>query len=85
MTTEEMKAYLTKVQNDMPETRMLNAILTCFERTETLEKLVIQLQEKVNQIISEWNDKESAAPIQQEEDAINNEMPQEVIEDVDKC
>lgn len=84
MTVDEMNKILTKISSQTFQTKILNVVLTQYNEIKNLENLVIELQKKVNEIIDGWNDKESAAPVQQEEDAINNEMPQEVIEDVDK-
>jgi len=46
---------------------MMNAILTCFQEVKILEKMVVELQEKVNEIIGNWNTEiegiEDAAPV----------------------
>lgn len=71
MTREEMQKYLIKIQEQNPQTKMLNAILTCFDQIKSLEKLVIELQQKVNEII-EFINMENAEPVNEEEDLINN-------------
>lgn len=75
MTIEEMNNVLTKISSETFQTKVLNVLLTQYNEIKTLEKLVIELQEKVNEIIDGWNDKESAAPVQPEADALDNEMP----------
>ena len=53
----------------------MNAILTCYQDIDQLKKMVIELQEKVNEIIENWNVKiENAAPVNQEEDVIDTDI-----------
>ena len=73
MTFENMQEYLNKIQADRFQTKIMNALLSTYQEVKTLEKLVVELQQKVNEIISNWNEEiEDAAPVQQEKDAINN-------------
>lgn len=83
MTLEEMQSFLNGIQAQKPETKMMNAILTCYQEVKGLEQLVIELQQKVNEIARNWNKKiegiedadfQNAAPVQQEEDATNNDI-----------
>lgn len=83
MSFEEMQNFLNGIQAQKAQTKMMNAILTCFQEVKELEKMIIELQEKVNQIARNWNkeiegiedaDFQEAAPVQQEEDAINNDI-----------
>lgn len=75
MTREEMQNYLIKIQEQNPQTKMLNAILTCFDQIKNLEKLVIELQQKVNEIIQNWNKEiENAEPVNEEEGLIVNDI-----------
>ena len=55
MTTQEMQKYLSNLQNDRFQTKILNVILTIYAEQKQLEGLVIELQQKVNEIISNWN------------------------------
>lgn len=55
MTTQEMQKYLSNLQNDRFQTKILNVILTIYAEQKQLESLVIELQQKVNEIISNWN------------------------------
>lgn len=93
MTFEEMQSFLNGIQAEKTQTKIMNALLSCYQQVKTLENLVIELQEKVNQIAKNWNEEiegvseddiedasiqeiieENAAPVQQEEDAINNDI-----------
>ena len=73
MTREEMQKYLIKIQEQDPQTKMLNAILTCFDENKKLEKMIVELQQKVNEII-EFINKKDAAPVNEEEDLIVNDI-----------
>ena len=55
MTTQEMQKYLSNLQNDRFQTKILNVILTIYAEQKQLEGLVSELQQKVNEIISNWN------------------------------
>lgn len=75
MNFEEMQTFLSNIQAERPETKMMNAILTCYQDIDQLKIMVIELQEKVNEIIENWNVKiENAAPVNQEEDIINADI-----------
>ena len=75
MSFEEMQTFLSNIQAERPETKMMNAILTCYQDIDQLKKMVIELQEKVNEIIENWNVKiENAAPVNQEEDVIDTDI-----------
>ena len=58
MDFEIFRNYLSAIQNDSFETRTLNAILTCFEGVKNNQRMIIELQQKVNEIIGGWNEKE---------------------------
>ena len=70
MTIEQMTEYLTRLSNQRFQTKLLNVILTCFSEIDATKKMVIELQEKVNQIIGEWNKKED----QENAEALNNDI-----------
>lgn len=83
MTFEDMQNFLNGIQAEKPQTKIMNAILSCYQEVKILEKMVIELQEKVNEIIGNWNEEiegvqdaeiRDAAPVQQEEDAISNDI-----------
>ena len=75
MSFEEMQTFLSNVQAERPETKIMNAILTCYQDIDQLKKMVIELQEKVNEIIENWNVKiENAAPVNEEEDIIDADI-----------
>lgn len=75
MSTEEMRQFLVKAQQQTIENKMLSAILTCYQSIKNLEDQVIDTQKKVNQIIRQLNPiTEGAATVNQEEDAIVNDI-----------
>lgn len=78
MTFEEMQGFLNGIQAQKPETKIMNAILSCYQEVKQHEKLIIELQNKVNEIAKNWNEKIEgeidAAPVQQEEDLLNNDI-----------
>lgn len=75
MSIEEMRQFLVKAQQQTIENKMLSAILTCYQNIKNLEDQVIDTQKKVNQIIRQLNPiTESAATVNQEEDAIVNDI-----------
>lgn len=45
-----MQDYLTQAQNNKYETKILNAIFTCFTETKNLEKTVIELLQEVKKL-----------------------------------
>ena len=51
MSFEEMQEFLNSIQAQKTQTKMMNAILTCFQEVKILEKMVVELQKKVNEII----------------------------------
>lgn len=73
MTKEEMQKYLTKIQEQSSQTKMLNAILACFNENKNLEKMIIEIQQKVNEIIEVIN-KKNAETVNEEEDLIVNDI-----------
>lgn len=84
MSFEEMQTFLSNIQAERPETKMMNAILTCYQDIEQLKSMVIELQEKVNEIIENWNvNIENAAPVNQEEDIIDADIA--AAEEVSEC
>lgn len=65
MTIDEMQNYLTQVQKELPTTKILNAIMTQQQDIDALRTAVIEVQQKVNEIISAINS--AAAPIEEED------------------
>ena len=65
MTIDEMQNYLTQVQKELPTTKILNAIMTQQQDIDTLRTAVIEVQQKVNEIISAINS--AAAPAEEED------------------
>lgn len=73
MTIEEMKKYLSQIQNNSFENKILNVILTCYAEIKEQQRAIVELQIKVNQIIKILNDKNNAETTNSEEDAPVNE------------
>ena len=64
MTIEEMQTYLTDVQKELPTTKILNAIMAQQQDIDAIRTALVEVQEKVNEIISAIN---GAAATDQEE------------------
>ncbi len=67
MTFEEMQNYLNNVQMQLPESKIMNALLVCFKDTKSLEdsvrkieKALFETQTALNELITKWNIKEGA-------------------------
>lgn len=80
MTFEEMQNFLSKIQSEKTETKIMNAILTCYQEIKQHEKMIIELQEKVNEIAKNWN-----TEIEGVEDAetVNADIAEDVVEEDD--
>lgn len=65
MTIDEMQTYLTQVQKELPTTKILNAIMTQQQDIDALRTAMIEVQQKVNEIISAINS--AAAPVEEED------------------
>lgn len=55
MTYEEMQDFLNKIQAEKPQTKIMNALLSCYQQVKQHERMIIELQEKINEMISQWN------------------------------
>lgn len=77
MTFEEMQSFLNGIQAEKTQTKIMNALLSCYQQVKTLENLVIELQEKVNQIAKNWNEEIEGVS----EDDIEDANIQEIIEE----
>ncbi len=64
MTIDEMQNYLTQVQKELPTIKILNAIIAQQQDIDILKSAVIEVQQKVNEIISAINN--AAAPTEEE-------------------
>lgn len=60
MTFEEMQKHLTGIQAELPETKILTAILMQQNDIDAIKKALVETQQKVNEII---NAIESAATV----------------------
>ena len=70
MTIEEMQGYLTDIQKELPTTKILNAIMAQQQDIDTIRTALVEVQEKVNEIISAIN---GAAATGQEKEPYTNE------------
>lgn len=80
MNLENIKTFLIKTQQESFQTRVLNAILSCFEEIENIKIELNETREKVNEVIKNWN--ENAETVNNDieednevEDALENESP----------
>lgn len=83
MTFEDMQGFLNRIQAEKTETKIMNALLSVYQEVKEHERLIIEIQEKVNEIAKNWNQEiegvqdaevRDAASVQQEEDAPNNDI-----------
>lgn len=56
MDFEKMKEYLSSIQQNSFETKVLSAILTCYEQVCAMRESLIETQQKMNEIIAEINE-----------------------------
>lgn len=84
MTFEEMQEFLNKVQTEKTQTKIMNALLSCYQQVKQHEKMIIELQEKTNEMITQWN-KEFGVPEDNIEDAetVNPDISEDMIEEDD--
>ena len=84
MTFEEMQEFLNKVQTEKTQTKIMNALLSCYQQVKQHEKMIIELQEKTNEMIIQWN-KEFGVPEDNIEDAetVNPDISEDMIEEDD--
>ena len=68
MDLESMKSFLIKAQEESFQTRVLNAILSCFEEIENVKVELKETREKVNEVIENWNENAEALNDDIEED-----------------
>lgn len=61
MSLDQMKEFLTSIQNECAQTRILNAILVCYQDQKKLEEAIIAIQNKINEIINVINMRDAEA------------------------
>ena len=84
MTFEEMQSFLSKIQAEKPQTKIMNALLSCYQEVKQHEKLIIELQKKVNEIAKNWNSEIEG--IEEEEEnaaALNPDISEDMIQEDD--
>lgn len=87
MNFEDIKNYLIKIQQESFQTKILNAILSCFEQIEALKSFNNQTRDKINEIIDVINknaetvnndiqeDVEKEKIVEEDGDALEDEPP----------
>ena len=85
MTFEEMQSFLSKIQAEKPQTKIMNALLSCYQEVKQHEKLIIELQEKVNEIAKNWNSEIEGVKEEEEENAaaLNPDISEDMIQEDD--
>ena len=85
MTFEEMQSFLSKIQAEKPQTKIMNALLSCYQEIKEHEKLIIELQKKVNEIAKNWNSKIEGVEEDEEENAaaLNPDISEDMIQEDD--
>lgn len=53
MTLIDMKEYLERVQKELPQSKILAALFTCFSELKELEQKVYNLEQKIQQVEKE--------------------------------
>ena len=56
MTFEEMQDFLSRIQAEKSQTKIMNALLSCYQEVKQHEKMIIEIQQKLNEIIKGWNE-----------------------------
>lgn len=92
MTFEDMQSFLNGIQSEKTETKIMNALLSCYQEVKNHERMIIELQEKVNEIAKNWNneiegveDVEVSEAIEGEDnetaEALNPDMEEDTIQE----
>lgn len=81
MTFNDMQEYLNQIQKDRFQTRIMNAVLTCYQEIKTLEQAIIQTQQKVNEIIRSLNNQTENAEALNPEITEDTEQADIIVED----
>lgn len=76
-----MKFFLTKTQEDMFETKVLNAVLSCFEEVKKLEGSLVETQQRLSEVIDHIN--AAALNTDISEDVSESDIIAEDLENID--
>ena len=82
MTFKEMQDFLSKIQAEKPQTKIMNAILSCYQEIKQHEKMIIEIQQKLNEIIKGWNE-EVANEEEENAAALNPDISEDMIQEDD--
>ena len=73
MTIEQMSEYINQIHKNSAEYKTLAGLLATFSEVKQLEKEIVKIQQKINEIVDVLNRSgimnqidEAAAPVQQE-------------------
>lgn len=85
MTFEEMQSFLSKIQAEKPQTKIMNALLSCYQEVKQHEKMIIEIQQKLNEIIKGWNEEVADEEEKKEENAaaLNPDISEDMIQEDD--
>ena len=78
MRLEDMNKLLTQISSESFQTKVLNVILTQYKEIKQLETRVNELQQKVNEIISNWNTEIEGVG---DAEALNNDIRENVLQE----
>lgn len=79
-----MQNFLNQVQADKAETKIMNAILSCYQEVKQHEKMIIEIQQKLNEIIKGWNEEVADEDAEEENAAaLNPDISEDMIQEDD--
>lgn len=84
MTYDEMQEFLNKIQTEKTQTKIMNALLSCYQQVKQHEKMIIELQEKMNEMISQWNTEFGGVDDEIEDaETVNPDISEDMIQEDD--
>ena len=84
MTFEEMQSFLSKIQAEKPQTKIMNALLSCYQEVKKKKKMIIEIQQKLNEIIKGWNEEVADEDAEEENAAaLNPDISEDMIQEDD--
>lgn len=73
MTLEEFESTLMQIQSNLPQTKTLNALYTLAKHVTNLSNAVVEIQNKLNQIIIEVNQLKEKEKEREEKEDVSND------------
>lgn len=83
MTFEEMQDFLSRIQAEKSQTKIMNALLSCYQEVKQHEKMIIEIQQKLNEIIKGWNEEVADAKEEENAAALNPDISEDMIQEDD--